>query len=129
MIYLDASALVTFVTRRKHAEELDDFLASSPQTTCTNTIGFVEAVRSCDQSGSYPNLMAQLLREHQEIKVTPDIRDTAAAMPGALRALDALHVASAQQLGPELISLVTYDKRMAEAARENGLPVVMPGVD
>jgi uncharacterized protein len=129
VIYLDASALVTFVIRRKYAEDLDEFLASTPSQTCTSTIGLIETVRTCDRSGSYPHLMARLLREHTEIKVTPEIRDVAAHVPGVLRSLDAVHVASAQQLGPELISLVTYDKRMADAARAVGLPVAMPGLE
>jgi len=48
-------------------------------------------------------------------------------MPSLVRSLDAMHVASAEQLGAELTALVTYDARMAEAAREAGLPVAMPG--
>jgi predicted nucleic acid-binding protein len=129
VIYLDASALVTFVVRRKFADELDEFLGATPEQTCTSTIGLVETVRACDRSGDYPYLMRRLLREHTEIRVTASIRDAAANVPGALRSLDALHVASAQQLGPELTSLVTYDHRMADAARAVGLPVAMPGLE
>ena len=55
--------------------------------------------------------------------------DAAATVLGGVRSLDALHIASAETLGPELTSLVTYDKRMAEAARSSGLPVVMPGME
>jgi predicted nucleic acid-binding protein len=40
----------------------------------------------------------------------------------------AIHVASASLLGSELIALVTYDRRMADAARGAGLPVAMPGM-
>jgi predicted nucleic acid-binding protein len=73
--------------------------------------------------------MARLLHDHEEVRVTNRVREAAANVPGMLRALDAMHVASAQQLGPELTALVTYDRRMADAARDNGLPVVMPGMD
>lgn len=129
MIYLDSSALVTIVVEREHANELRKFMDQhAAAKTVTSTIGFIETVRTCDRSGSYPHLMARLLREHTEIKVTADIRDAAANVPGALRSLDTVHVASALQLGPELISLVTYDHRMADAAREVGLPVAMPGL-
>ncbi|TNC27635.1 PIN domain-containing protein [Amycolatopsis alkalitolerans] len=129
MIYLDASSLVTFVVRRRHAEALDAFLSAHEDTTYTSTIGFVETVRTCDQIGSFPNLMATLLRDHNEIKVTDAIRDAAARAPGARRSLDAVHVASAEQLGSELTALVTYDSRMAEAARKAGLAVTMPGAE
>jgi predicted nucleic acid-binding protein len=89
----------------------------------------VETVRTCDQVGSYPNLMARLVREHREINVTESLRDLAASLPGSLRALDALHIASAEQFGSELEALVTYDRRMAEVARQRGLRVEMPGME
>lgn len=54
MIYLDASALVTFVVRRAHAEALDKYLAALKTKTCTSTIGFIETVRSCDRIGGFP---------------------------------------------------------------------------
>ena len=47
--------------------------------------------------------------------------------PPTLRTLDAVHVASAREFGPDLEALVTYDDRMIAAARANGLPVVSPG--
>jgi uncharacterized protein len=130
VIYLDSSALVTIVVERKYARELRKYLNHhATLRTITSTIGFVETVRTCDQLGSYPNLMARLLHDHEEVRVTNRVREAAANVPGMLRALDAMHVASAQQLGPELTALVTYDRRMADAARDNGLPVVMPGMD
>jgi predicted nucleic acid-binding protein len=72
--------------------------------------------------------MNQLLDEHTEILVTSEIRDHASRIPGPIRSLDAIHVASAALLGADLTTLVTYDNRMAEAAAAIGLPVDMPGV-
>lgn len=77
MIYLDSSALVTFIVRRRHAEALDRFLAGQLGKTATSTIGMVETVRTCDQLGSYPNLMARLSHDHDEIPVTDVVRDAA----------------------------------------------------
>jgi hypothetical protein len=37
-------------------------------------------------------------------------------------------MATAETLGEELISFVTYDRRMAMAARSRGLPVASPGM-
>lgn len=128
MIYLDTSALVTATVQRPHANELRAFLDSNPGPTATSTIGFVETVRTCDRIGSYPNLMAKLLTDHEEIYLSEDVRDNAARLPGSLRSLDALHVASAALLGSELTALVTYDQRMADAAHRAGLPVTMPGM-
>lgn len=46
--------------------------------------------------------------------------------PFSLRTLDAIHLASALARGPELDAFLTYDDRLAEAARSLGLPVVRP---
>jgi hypothetical protein len=43
-----------------------------------------------------------------------------------LRSLDAIHLATARELGDELGSLVTYDDRMAAAARALGHRVAAP---
>lgn len=130
MIYLDSSALVTITLGRRHSKELGDFLdAHSGTRTCTSTIGFVETVRACDQIGAFPNLMASLARQHAELVVSEKIKDAAAVVSGKVRSLDAIHIASAERLGPKLTALVTYDNRMAEAARAAGLPVAMPGAE
>lgn len=130
MIYLDSSALVTIVVQRRYAKELRGFLAEHADAeTCTSTIGFVETVRTCDRIGVFPNLMAALLHDHAEIPLTERVRDAASAVPGMARSLDAIHVASAELLGPELTALATYDTRMAQAARAVGIPVAMPGAE
>jgi uncharacterized protein len=129
VIYLDASALVTATVQREYADDLRNYLDASTDPTATSTIGFVETVRTCDRIGSYPNLLRSLLTDHEEIYLSDHVRDDAARLPGSLRSLDAIHVASAMQLGSELTALVTYDQRMADAARGAGLPVAMPGME
>lgn len=46
--------------------------------------------------------------------------------PASLRSLDAVHLATALALGDELHALVTYDARLADAARSTGLRVSAP---
>jgi hypothetical protein len=46
--------------------------------------------------------------------------------PIALRSLDAIHLAAAQLVAPTLRAVVTYDRRMAEAAASLGFPVASP---
>lgn len=129
MIYLDASALVTLLSGRTHSAELRAYLAGTPGTPmATSTIGFIETVRTMDRVGSYPTLMADLSRSVSEILVTEEIRDVAALLPGGCRTLDAIHVASAQVLGENLTALVSYDRRMLEAARAVGVLAVAPGL-
>jgi uncharacterized protein len=129
VIYLDASAIVTYVLKRTNVSALRGYLRDRIGTNMvTSTVGLIETVRTCDPAGSFPNLMAQLLGEYDELQITGDIRDRAANLPGRLKALDAIHVATAETLGEELISFVTYDRRMANVARSRGLPVASPGM-
>jgi predicted nucleic acid-binding protein len=114
LIYLDASALITLVSGRRYANELRRFLADRPgQPMGTSTVGFVETVRTLDRIGDYPTAMPDLVREFTDILMTED----------------AVHIASAQVIGPTLSALVTYDKRMLEVARSVGLPASAPGLD
>jgi hypothetical protein len=50
----------------------------------------------------------------------------ATLLPAALRTLDAIHLATAQQLGSDLARVVTYDDRMRAAAHAVGCEVAAP---
>lgn len=129
MIYLDASALLTLVAGRPYAHELREFLAQAPEMPMgTSTVGFIETVRTLDRVGSYPTAMTDLLASFTEILVTDEIRDAAAHLPGGVRTLDAVHIASAQAIGDVLAYLVSYDKRMLDVAHSLGLPIAAPGM-
>jgi predicted nucleic acid-binding protein len=129
VIYFDASALVTLVTGRAYARELREFLAQSPEMPMgTSAIGFIETVRTLDRVGSYPTAMQDLLADFTEILVTDEIRDGAASLPGGVRTLDAIHIASAQAIGDVLAFLVSYDKRMLDVAHSVGIPIAAPGM-
>jgi predicted nucleic acid-binding protein len=55
------------------------------------------------------------------------VLDVAAMLPPAeLRSLDAIHLATASQLGASLARVVTYDERMAGAAQALGWTVAAP---
>jgi predicted nucleic acid-binding protein len=61
------------------------------------------------------------------LRVNDRVLDAAGLMaPADLRSLDAIHLASAEQLGTDLRGFVTYDKRLASAAAGRGLRVVQP---
>lgn len=60
-------------------------------------------------------------------KVVTEIFEEAGRLdPTLLRTLDAIHLAAALDLGDDLDGIVTYDSRLADAARANGVPVVSP---
>jgi len=47
-------------------------------------------------------------------------------LPPELRSLDAIHLATARELGGELGALVTYDDSMVAAAKRLGYRIVQP---
>ncbi len=47
-------------------------------------------------------------------------------VPAAMRTLDAVHLSAALELGDDLDGIVTYDDRLAEAARLNGVSASAP---
>ncbi|WP_078495917.1 type II toxin-antitoxin system VapC family toxin [Streptomyces sp. LaPpAH-108] len=126
---MDASALVTWMTRRNYWGDLDAFLQQQvTEILATSTLGFVETVRTVDLMGHFPKAMEDLDARITEILLTREVRDGAALLVGRLRTLDAIHVASALSLRDDLTAVVTYDRRMLETARAEGLPAYAPGV-
>ncbi|THV42903.1 type II toxin-antitoxin system VapC family toxin [Glycomyces buryatensis] len=130
MIYLDSCALIALTIERDPVEDLIEFLKDHSGTPmATSSIGFVETVRGASHYGQYPTLMAELSTMYGELTMTQEVRDIASTLPRSLRTLDALHVATALSIEDYLTSLVSYDRRLLKAAREQGLPVASPGMD
>jgi uncharacterized protein len=73
-------------------------------------------------------LASELLDAVMMVPVNRAAVDSAARLtPPTLRSLDAIHLAAALSI-PGLTALLTYDDRLAEAARLHGVPVRRPGV-
>ncbi len=77
-----------------------------------------------------PNLLqtAQWLLDSLTLITLPSRTFTCASKmePNQLKSLDAIHLAAALELGDELDAIITYDNRLAEAARYNGIELVGP---
>lgn len=58
-----------------------------------------------------------------------DVFDHAGRLdPPSLRSLNALHLAAALTLGPDLAGFVGYDQRLLDAAAAVGITVASPGL-
>lgn len=129
-LYLDSSALVKLVQKEPESEALRSFLgAHHHDGLVTCTLSRVEVLRAVFPGGSAAVAQArrQLARLDQ-VELGTELLDRAAMLaPGSpLRSLDAVHLGAAQLVGEELRAVVTYDRRMADAAAGLGLPVEMP---
>ena len=61
------------------------------------------------------------------LRVTPTAFRRASDLgPESLRSLDALHLASALELGEDLDGMITYDSRLTVACARHGVRVVAP---
>jgi predicted nucleic acid-binding protein len=70
-----------------------------------------------------------LLAESDILRISAETFDRAGRMaPAELGSLDALHLAAATTLSPDLAGIVVYDDGLASAAVEAGLQVASPGI-
>lgn len=126
--YLDTSAVVKLLVREAETTALRRWLRRRPHRTASALLR-VELLRAAKRAGA-PALVAEarrLLGGITLVSIDTPILDRAAELdPAVLRTLDAIHLATALTLGSDLDALVTYDSRMAEAARTLGLPVSAP---
>jgi predicted nucleic acid-binding protein len=142
-VYLDASAWVKLYVQEPQSDALngallgrkDLFVCDLGATEVASALG-----RAC-REGRLDRVAARRLQrtlhQHvasgvvQRLELTSKVHREAerlllsATVP--LRAADALHVALASL--SEAATVVTYDPRLADAARSAGIPVAMPGSD
>lgn len=125
--YLDASALAKLLIVEVDSTAMARWYVEN-ERALTSRVGLIETRRAVARR-SVPirsDLVDKTLASVEIVELDQSIAVRAAAMgPVALRTLDAIHLATALELGP-IDAFVTYDDRLAEAARRIGLPVVRP---
>ena len=129
-IYLDSSALVKLIHVEQESRALRRYLRRyRDDSFVTSALSRVEVVRAVLGGGSEAIQLArdQLSRLDQIALDATALDEAATLSPDTrLRSLDAVNLAAARIVGSELRSLITYDLRMAEAARRLGLLVEVP---
>jgi hypothetical protein len=124
--YADASALVKLIVEEAESAVVFRWFVEADRVV-SSRIGIIETTRASSRRRHDAAYREQILEEVEVYEVDAGIASVAATLPPpALRTLDAIHLATAMALGPELDAFVTYDDRLAEAARAIGLPVVRP---
>ena len=127
-VYLDSSALVKLVVRERESVALRAWIPNDVRLA-TSELSRTEVIRSVRPFGAESVAIGRaLFRRLEFLSLDRPLFDTAAVLePASLRSLDAIHLASAIALRDDLLTLVTYDRRMVAGARALGLPVVSPG--
>ncbi|MEO8572238.1 MAG: type II toxin-antitoxin system VapC family toxin [Chloroflexota bacterium] len=124
--YVDASAIVKLVVLEEGSDAMLRWYVESDRIA-TSRIGIIETTRAVRRRAHDPGRLRRVLGSIEVIECDAIVGDRAGGLePATVRTLDAIHVASALALGAELDAFVTYDERLADAARAAGLPAVAP---
>ncbi|HEX2070279.1 MAG TPA: type II toxin-antitoxin system VapC family toxin [Thermoleophilaceae bacterium] len=126
--YLDASALVKLIVAEPESAVLAETIRAEWPYALASEIVTVECHRAALRvGGDAPRIAASRLGTVALLDVTPAIRKGAQRLgPPELRTLDAIHLATAESVSEQIGAVLTYDTRLADAARAVGLPVQAP---
>jgi len=127
--YVDTSAAIKLLAEESHSRALADFYdARSDAEWVSSALLKIELVRAVARAAPVllPNAR-ELLLAFSYVAIDDEIVEGAMNEPDrSLRSLDAIHLATARVLGPDLDAVVTYDDRLAMASRDAGMIVESP---
>ncbi len=124
--YLDTSALAKLVRAETETRALRRWLAH--RRWIISDLHRAELPRAAWRAGGRALARAErLLAESDVIRIDAGTFDRAGRLePSSLRTVDALHIAAAMTLGPDLSGIVAYDIRLLSAASDAGIRTVSP---
>lgn len=125
--YLDSSAIVKLVVREPESAALRRYLRAR-RPYLASALVRTEVARAVLPNGDAAGRhAAEILQRLDLVRITNRVLNDAGSMrPASLRSVDTLHLATAVLLGDAVGVVVTYDERMAEAARALGFTVAAP---
>lgn len=115
----------------EHSDAAHEFFVKAVQSdrVVVSFLTNLETTRVLRQSGLDPSKARTVLGSLPSIEVSSSIlaaaRDIA---PHELRSLDAIHLACATSVKKAGVFLVSYDKQLIAAAKQNGLEAISPGL-
>ncbi len=127
-LYVDTSALLKLVISEQETPALHEFLEGSVSTIVSSDLARTEVIRAVRRGASEQVVRARAVLDALTLlSLTTETFEAAGRLdPSILRSLDALHLAVALSLGDDLEAVITYDARLAEACRANGVAVLAP---
>ena len=126
-VYLDASALVKLVVPEPESPALRAELARWDRRVSSALVR-AELIRAAARVGAAARRLAERVLTTLDLVAVDDaILDAAGRVrPADLRTVDAVHLVSAQALGPALGGFVAYDARLLAGAQGVRLPTIVP---
>lgn len=129
LFYVDTSAALKLLAEESHSRAFAAFYDGHPGASwVSSALLRIELIRAVARV--LPAALSDardLLLAFDYISIDDEVVDAAMDEPDrALRSLDAIHLATARLLRPDLEGLATYDDRLAAAAKDAGIAVVDP---
>jgi predicted nucleic acid-binding protein len=129
LYYVDTSAALKLLSRESHSIAFADFYdANTASSWVSSALLRIEVIRAVTRGlpAALPEAQ-ELLLAFDYVSIDDEIVEAAMNEPDTtLRSLDAIHLATARALGANLAGVVTYDERLAIAARGAGIAVIDP---
>lgn len=129
MLYLDSSAIVKVVAPEPETPALMEALRADAEGV-SSALARVEVIRAVGRAGLGEDRLRRaeaILDRIALIAIDGSVLHHAATLaPADLRTLDAIHLATALLLEPDVAGIVTYDAQLREAAAAAGLAVLAP---
>jgi predicted nucleic acid-binding protein len=126
LLYVDASAYVKLVIAESETPALAAALEGAERLVASEILE-VEVMRATLRGGGDAAVARARLDRVRLLPLSEKVRNRASELPPlSVRSLDAIHIATALDLGVRLDGMYTYDERMSAAAREAGLRVRAP---
>jgi predicted nucleic acid-binding protein len=128
LAYFDSSAIVKLVHLEPESQALIDYLASDEIEVSTSVVAEIEVIRALRRLRDTTPEIEQALKGFYLLGLDEEVRQDACSIGATtLRSLDAVHLATALAIDDDELEFITYDDRLADAARSEGLTVVQPG--
>ena len=128
VLYLDSSAIVKLVLTEAESDALHVYLAEHSEHV-SSKLAQVEVLRALRRAKKPPLALQHAQRILSRMSLVGfgerTLAHAASLEPPNLRSLDAIHLATALSLDG-LDAVVTYDRRLADAAADAGLTVASP---
>ena len=126
-VYLDSSAIVKLAVEEDEWAALRRYLRRR-RPLVSSALARTEVARALLLEGELGVARGrEVLTRVDLIRISDRILNAAGSLrPPELRSLDAVHLATAQQLGADLSQIVTYDTRMADGAHVLGMKTMSP---
>ena len=124
--YLDTSAFLKLIAMDDESPAMREWFLSHDSVWSSQLL-HTEGLRAGARLGIDANVIEDALETVSLILPSVATFFVAGRLsPSSLRSLDALHLATAMEIGDDLEGVVTYDERLADAAHDASLEVLVP---